>query len=84
MQMTCAIILLAAFATIGGLGGCATTEATTADDGGAQREDCTLKVTACVNRCYKAGFGPACRLCGQRAGRSCDEGGDYSFYACTE
>jgi len=84
MKITCTIILLATFATIGALGGCTTTEGTTADDGEAQRDECTRKVTACVNRCYKAGFGPACRLCCQRAGRSCDEGGDYSFYSCIE
>lgn len=50
----------------------------------AEREECTHKVSACVNKCYEADRGPVCKECCVRNGRACDVHGNYSFYSCQD
>lgn len=45
---------------------------------------CDRKKFACVNSCYKAGQGAACRACCNDAFLGCKQQGSYSFYACPD
>ena len=65
-------------------GGCTTDPDLGVDAGVAQSERCTLKVNACINSCYKADMGLACRMCCRRNGSQCDADAGYSFYSCLE
>jgi hypothetical protein len=84
MKMIYALAPLAMVVTFGALGGCATTDDAIGKDAGAQRDDCTLRVSACINSCHKADLGLGCRLCCERNGLSCDNDGGYSFYKCID
>ncbi|MDI1447369.1 hypothetical protein [Polyangium sp. 6x1] len=76
------MMLLVTLALMGALGGCTTPDSPAGADGGVQRDHCTLKVSACINSCYEADMGWACRRCCNNNGDSCDVGGDYSFSSC--
>ena len=82
MKVLCISLLLATFAIMGAVGGCTTNDAPSGDDGETQREECSRKVSACINHCYKSGLGPACTACCQRNGVACDMGESYGFYSC--
>ncbi len=49
-----------------------------------EREECTLKVSACRNSCYESSAGSKCLECCRLSGESCDIGGSYSFYSCPD
>ena len=53
-------------------------------DAAREREDCTLKVSACRNSCYESSAGSKCLECCRLSGESCDIGGSYSFYSCPD
>jgi len=67
-----------------GLGACVedTDSSAPGDAAVAQREECTLRVGACLNKCYKADLGPECTKCCQEAGAACDANKSYSFFKC--
>lgn len=54
------------------------------DAGVDERDECTLKVSACRNTCYEADLGRACVSCCERNGKACDRHDDYSFYECPD
>ena len=54
------------------------------EDSGAQRQECTDKVSACIDRCNEIDLGLNCRLCCESNGRSCDVHQDYSFSSCLD
>lgn len=74
----------AAFVTWGAIGGCVADDPAFKDDGGAQREVCTARVSACRDRCNEADLGLGCRICCESTGRSCDNNEDHSFNACLD
>ncbi len=47
-----------------------------------EKEDCTLKVSACNNECHKADTLKACPRCCFENGDLCDRGASYGFYSC--
>jgi hypothetical protein len=79
-----AIVILAPFVALSALGGCTTNEPDRGDAGVPERDECTLRVRACINSCDKADLGIGCKACCRRNGISCDMGGNYSFYSCPE
>jgi hypothetical protein len=48
---------------------------------GNEREECTLKYSACVNECHKADTLKECPNCCRVNAQSCDVGKSYSFYS---
>ncbi len=79
--------MVTGFALLQVLGGCNWkpwgSEERAKDDGGVvERDNCTLKVSACRNSCHEADLGWACTSCCERNGKACDRDDDYSFYEC--
>lgn len=62
----------------GALGGCVP------DDGNSLEDRCNRRAEACVNSCYKAGQGSACRKCCSQAGGACKRDESFSFYSCPD
>lgn len=54
------------------------------DDDNSLEERCDRRAFACVNSCYKAGQGAACRVCCQEAGKSCKKNESFAFYSCPD
>lgn len=70
--------LIVILAMGGGLGGCVP------DDEGTLEARCDRRAAACVNSCYKAGQGAACRECCSSAGYACKRDETFSFYGCPD
>jgi hypothetical protein len=83
MKYIGAAAFLVSLAALGVLGGC-TTDPDKGDAGAAEREECTLRVQACMNKCNEADLGMSCKLWCRRNGLSCDADGGYSFYSCLD
>lgn len=84
IELVRATVLVVA-AMIGNLYGCATVEPSGGDAGAPANEACVAKVRACVNSCYDIELGlPACTSCCERNYNSCNQGENYSFYACPD
>jgi len=52
------------------------------DDDNSHEARCDRRAFACVNSCYKAGQGSACRLCCQESATACKKNESFSFYDC--
>ena len=81
--------LFAGFTFVVVLGGCTwkpwgSDEDHKKDSGVAEKERCTMKVSACRNTCYEADLGSGCLGCCKRNGDACDREDDYSFYECPD
>lgn len=47
-------------------------------------DSCDRRAFACVNGCYKAGQGAACRTCCQENGKACKKNESFGFYSCLD
>lgn len=54
------------------------------DDDGTLEARCERRAAACVNSCYKAGQGSACRACCSQAGFACKKDESFAFYECPD
>lgn len=54
------------------------------DDDNSLEARCGRRRDACVNSCYKAGQGSACRECCSSAGFACKKEESFSFYSCPD
>jgi hypothetical protein len=50
----------------------------------AEEDSCDRRKFACMNSCYKAAQGAACRACCNDAFVGCKSGGSFSFYVCPD
>lgn len=50
----------------------------------ADEDSCDRRKFACMNSCYKAGQGSACRACCNDAFLACKGGGPFSFFSCPD
>lgn len=62
----------------GAVGGCVP------DDEGSLDARCDRRAAACMNSCYKAGQGSACRRCCSQATGACKRDESFSFYECPD
>lgn len=72
------------------LGGCEWRPfgANTGDEGDAgtiqEKAECTDKLSACRDKCYRADLGRKCTGCCEKAAESCDRSEGYSFNVCLD
>jgi hypothetical protein len=82
VKIVYAIAILVVVAAFGILGGCSGSSPEGPDAG--DNEDCELRTSACLNKCYQADLGAGCTMCCRRNGLSCRMGTGYKFYKCHE